>query len=249
MSAPIPEPMTYELAQSVLTGLLEVTIPASAALIGFAAVRNGLRELLRPDRTLISLREQMRQLEQRLNQAPPDLRRLGQLEARNAVLEQNCAQLEALVADLQQRLRQQNSTLQGMVGEKQQLLSQLSGLAGQNRQLTADVERLTTEVTERQEALEELAVEREELIDAMELAQLGQIQADQSREQTEAERDRLARRLESLEQQIASLTQQQASDQTQLEETRAQLRSLLRQGIARQAGVRPQTVQRWLDKG
>ncbi|WP_370538894.1 hypothetical protein [Synechococcus elongatus] len=266
--------MNYALTQAVLTGTLEVITFGGAAVLGVAAVRSWVRDVLNPDRTLIQLRQQLQDLERKLEEAPEDLRQVGRLRAENAILTQNNQQLERLVSQLQQQVKDQENTLLGLVQEKQDLLTQVSDRDRQIAQLTTALQTLEAQADQRSQDFQELLEEREQILEAMELAQTDRDQLAQTLQQLQVQQGSLTSQASRLDEQnrelisnlqvreqtiqqlhdnltaLESLLQEEqerrAEQETQLIQVREQLQILIRQRLSQQAGVRPATVRRWL---
>ncbi|ABB58069.1 hypothetical protein [Synechococcus elongatus] len=266
--------MNYALTQAVLTGTLEVITFGGATILGVAAVRSWIKDVLNPDRTLIQLRQQLQDLERKLEEAPEDLRQIGRLRAENALLAQNNQQLERLVSQLQQQVKNQESTLLGLVQEKQELLTQVGDRDRQIVQLTADLQTLEAQAQQRSQDFQELLEEREQILEAMELAQTEREQIAQNYQQLQAQQGGMASRAHSLEEQnrdlvgniqtreqtilelqenltaLEALLQEEqlrrTEQETQLIQVREQLQILIRQRLNQQSGVRPATIRRWL---
>lgn len=266
--------MNYALTQAVLTSTLEVITFGGATILGVAAVRSWVKDVLNPDRTLLQLRQQLQALERKLEEAPEDLRQVARLRAENALLTQNNQQLERLVSQLQQQVQDQESTLLGLVQEKQDLLTQVSDRDRQITQLTAALATLEAQAEQRSQDFQELLEEREQILEAMELAQTERDQLTQTCQQLQAQQNgveirvanldgqnqELLNNLQTREQAILQLQenltalesllqeeqQRRTEQETQLIQVREQLQILIRQRLNQQPGVRPTTIRRWL---
>lgn len=266
--------MNYALAQAVLTGTIEVITFGGAAVLGVAAVRSWVRDVLNPDRALIQLRQQLHTLERKLEEAPEDLRQVGRLRAENAILTQNNQQLERLLGEFQQQVQDQKTTLLGLVQEKQDLLIQVSDRDRQIAQLTTALQTLEAQAEQRSQDFQELLEEREQILEAMELAQTERDQLQQLCQHTQSQCNSLETRLADfsdsqktltvslqtreqellhLQETLTALESLLREEQTlrsekeeQLQQVRAQLQVLLRQRLDQQPGIRPQTIRRWL---
>lgn len=266
--------MNYALTQTLLTGVLEVVTFGGLSIIGVAAVRSWIKDVFDPDRALIQLRQQLQDLERKLEEAPADVQAAGRLRAENVVLKQNNQQLESLAVTLQERVREQDKTLLGLVQEKQALITQVSDRDRQIAQLSASLEALEAQALQRSQDFQELLEEREQILEAMELAQMEREQLQQTLQQTQTQRSGLENRLQDLgatnqdlvdrltarEQKLQDLQETltalealvqeeqalRSEKETQLQQVREQLQVLIRQRLTQQPGIRPQTIRRWL---